>query len=134
MKAYFVILAFLIHFCCCRFSPGPGLASSWQPRPRVIVIGDSLTRPLESHLAKSPHNCLVLPYPGATIYSLYLSVGRLLQDFDVQVVFVHVGTNSLGKVVTHRAVKQYRLLLAKLKDRFPCAHIIFNQILPRDDC
>ena len=107
--------------------------SAWR-RPRVVVLGDSLVRPLEEILCKSPcHNYPVLPYPGVTILSLHRGMSSLIKDYDVQAVFIHTGTNSLGKTVQHGALKHFKMLFQRCKEKFPSARIVINGILLCDD-
>ena len=55
-------------------------------------------------------------------------------------IFLHVGTNSICKVVLHRALKDMQRLVLVIQDRYPTTEIIVNKILAHydwveyDDC
>ena len=52
---------------------------------------------------------------------------------ETHIVFIHVGTNSLGHVVQHRCLHDLQFLVNRIKERFPVAQVLVNNILPRCD-
>ena len=76
-------------------------------------------------------------YRGATIRTLHQKKKTLsLASADEpHIVFIHVGTNSQGHVVQHRcgALHDLQSLVNHIKERFPVAQVLVNNILPRCD-
>ena len=119
-------------------SSGP-VQGAGPTAPRTLILGDSLIK----HLERDLHipGLTVICSPGATIHSLqktFREMETLSPPPDK--IFLHVGTNSICKVVLHRALKDMQRLVCVVQDRYPGSEIIVNKILPRydrvelDDC
>ena len=95
------------------------------------VYGDSILRGLQDNLELETE---VFCVPGCTIKALRSYIRRnIVATDDIEVVFIHVGTNNLSSSVWDWDRSAYTDLYITVREKYPTSKIIFSAILPRWD-
>ena len=98
---------------------------------KVKVFGDSMLR----HSGGVCHakGADVAFYPGADVNNMTKVIEKVSNDDSVEVVLVHVGTNSSKRQPVFRTVRQCVRLGQTVKKKFKNAQVIFSGIVCRKD-
>ncbi len=116
-----------------NFRSSPGSRSL-----QIVVFGDSLTKYLADDIAALDQNVKadVFCQRGATVASLSDAIEhdwRTLEKLNPDIVFVHVGTNTLQRQLVSKTVQQLKELCKLIQNLYPYARIAVNNILNRFD-
>lgn len=96
---------------------------------RLLVVGDSILRQVDSWVAKPRSDRMVTCLPGAKVADITRVIDRLVDSAgEESAVVVHVGTNDVGKCSREVLEQKFRLLGRRLKAR--TSKVAFSEVLP----
>ena len=112
-----------------RFGVLQELSEDSETGCKVAVIGDSRVRHLDRVFCRKTAGRKCFTRPGAKVKDLVEVVDQVTQEHQPKVVIVQVGVNNIGCSKSEELRKDYRALLATLKESR--SQVIVTGILPR---
>ena len=102
-----------------------------RSKPKVIVVGTSLTRGLGTELCRNGVDAICYTYPGTTIPQIASRIPHLLPKSmakEYQEVVLQCGGNDAEEFCPSSVIKEYEQLIKRVRDQAPYARIHLSTI------
>ena len=102
-----------------------------QRKPKVMVVGTSLTRGLGTELCRNGVDAICYTYPGTTIPQIASRIPYLLPKSsatEYQEIVLQCGGNDAEEFCPSSVVKEYEQLIEKVRGKAPYARIHLSTI------
>ena len=97
----------------------------------LVVVGDSIVRPVDVESIKPGGTNDLICLPGARVFKVHCEIKKAALAFNVKNLVVHAGSNNIPDCQPHQVANQIIQMLRDVRLDMPTTNIYFSALIPK---